>query len=64
LPPLWAVSHFETKIQSEVEYYVALGLAAADEHGAFGWRFNRVGVVADGADDKPGLAGVADAGSA
>lgn len=53
-----------TKIQLQVDYDVACRLAAADQHGAFGGRLNRVRLVVDSTDDEPGLAAVAHPGPA
>src|SRR6202022_4149562 len=51
-------------IASEIDRDIAFGLAAADQHVAVGRRLDRVGPIADGAGDEPGLAIVADPGTA
>jgi hypothetical protein len=52
------------RIASEIERDIALGPAAADQHVAVGRWLDRVGPIADGTGDEPGLAIFADPGAA
>src|ERR1700732_2975046 len=57
-------SRMPAGIASEIDHDIAFGLAAADQHVAVGRRLDWVGPIANGAGDEPGLAIVADPGTA
>ena len=55
---------WESAIGSQIEHHVVARPRAADQRAPGGGRFDRLGVVVDGAGDERRLAGVADAGAA
>jgi len=51
-------------VGSEIDHDVASGLGTADQHIAVGRRLDRLGPIADSAENEPRLAAVANAGPA
>src|ERR1051326_5835420 len=54
----------QSRVRSQIDDDIAVGLRAADQYVAVRWRIDRIGTVADRSGHKSGLTGVADPRSA